>query len=298
MMDRLCVTTERGYMMKRKLLCLLALLISLTTCAQADFSFPGVFLPEGEPDVRTETSYRSSDMSIEITAQRVESSDVYVADIYLREVTSLQRAFGGGEWDTRAMRVPDMAAECGAILAMTGDSAHVFTKGWLIGNGTVLRDNVNSQRDVCLIYRTGEMRTILAQNADLNWLIAEADKVWQAFCFGPALLDEDGKALKTFNSKVNPANPRSVIGYYEPGHYCFVQVDGRGAASALEPRRTSRGLTMAQLAAFMESLGCQAAYNLDGGQSSMLWFDGHLVSTPYNGGRSVGDIVIITEMLP
>ena len=284
--------------MKRRLLCLLVLLMGLTPCAQADFFFPGVFLPEGEPAVRTETGYRSPDMTIEITSQRVEFSDVYVADIYLREATSLQRTFGGGEWNTRSSRVQDMAAECGAILAMTGDSAHAFPRGWLIANGTVLRDTVNAQRDVCLIYKTGEMRTILAQNADQNWLTAEADKVWQAFCFGPALLDDDGKALKSFNSKVNPANPRSVIGYYEPGHYCFVQVDGRGAASALEPGRLSRGLTMAQLAAFMENLGCKAAYNLDGGQSSMLWFDGHLVSTPYNGGRSVGDIVIITEMLP
>lgn len=284
--------------MKRRLLCLLALLMGLTTCARADFFFPGVFLAEGEPAIRTETSYRSPDMTIEITAQRVEYSDVYVADIYLREATAFQRYFAGGAWNSRSLRVQDMAEECGAILAMTGDNGHGFARGWLIGNGVVLRDTVNTQKDVCLLYKTGEMRTILAQNADQAWLAGEADKVWQAFCFGPALLDDDGKALETFNSKVNPANPRSVIGYYEPGHYCFIQVDGRGADSALEPGRLSRGLTMAQLAAFMEGLGCKAAYNLDGGQSSMLWFDGHLVSTPYKGGRSVGDIVIITEQLP
>ena len=42
---------------------------------------------------------------------------------------------------------------------------------------------------------------------------------------------EDGKAKTTFTSDVKPKNPRSVIGYYEPGHYCFVQVDGRKTAA-------------------------------------------------------------------
>ena len=46
----------------------------------------------------------------------------------------------------------------------------------------------------------------------------------------------------------------------------------------------------------MEDLGCVSAYNLDGGQSSMMWFGGDLVSTPYRGGRRIGDIVLIKEL--
>jgi exopolysaccharide biosynthesis protein len=67
------------------------------------------------------------------------------------------------------------------------------------------------------------------EEIDRGALLAEIEsgKVWQIFYFGPMLLDEEGHAMKKFNSDVNPVNPRSVIGYYEPGHYCFLVVDGR-----------------------------------------------------------------------
>ena len=76
-----------------------------------------------------------------------------------------------------------------------------------------------------------------------------------------ALLDENGKAQEDFSaSNVENANPRSVLGYFEPGHYCFVQVDGRGSRSKLEKGKTSRGMELTVLAEFMENLGCKAAY--------------------------------------
>ncbi len=170
----------------------------------------------------------------------------------------------------------------------------------VVTNGTLRRSNLNRKRDLLVMYRNGEMVTYLASGQDMTALYADLkeriDEIWQVFLFGPALLDGEGKALTEFTSSVKPANPRSVIGYYAPGHYCFVQVDGRGVTSALSAEKhTSTGLTLAQLAQLMESLGCTAAYNLDGGQSSMLWFSGSLVSTPYKNGRKVDDIVYIAD---
>lgn len=283
--------------MKRLTACLLALLLCPAWAARAEFSFPDMFLPEGQPALRTQTSYRGQDVAIDISSMRVEGTDVYVADIHVSSVTCIQRAFGGGAWKTSSAKVQELARENGAILAMTGDNAHLQPNGWLVGNGEALRETLSPQRDLCLIYRSGEMRTLLAQEADAAALSAQAEDIWQAFCFGPALLDAEGKALSEFNSNVRPANPRSVIGYYEPGHYCFVQADGRRTPSALEPGRTNLGLTLERLAGLMEELGCRAAYNLDGGQSSLMWFDGDVLSSPYKGGRRVGDIVFIGEAL-
>ena len=164
-----------------------------------------------------------------------------------------------------------------------------------MGNGELLRTTRNTERDLCLIYRTGEMRTVRAQDINDAWLTAEVPKLWHIFCFGPTLLDAEGKACTTFNTNVQPDNPRSAIGYYEPGHYCFVQVDGRATKSGVVPGEHNIGLNMNRLAELMESLGCQVAYNLDGGQSSMMWFDGEIISTPFLGGRPVGDIVLIRE---
>ena len=280
--------------MKRIAACLLTILLCLACPAWAE----DVFLPDGAEIERTETSYRSQHIAIDITAMRIEHSDVYIADIRVKDVTSFRRAFGGGAWKTQSQKVRELAEENGAILAMTGDNAHLLASGWVVGNGEALRDTANTQRDICLLYRNGEMRAIPAQNVEPDQLTADMEELWQVFCFGPSLLDAEGRAQTTFNSDVNPANPRSVIGYYEPGHYCFVQVDGRGTASVLEPRRTSRGLTLQRLSALMEELGCAAAYNLDGGQSSLMWFGGSVLSSPYKGGRRVGDIVLIAEPVP
>lgn len=110
---------------------------------------------------------------------------------------------------------------------------------------------------------------------------------WQIWSFGPMLLDQ-GHAMETFNSQVNPDNPRSAIGYYEPGHYCFVVVDGRQPGY-------SNGMTLNELSELFETLGCQIAYNLDGGQSAIMTFMGKIVNSPYNGGRNVSDIVYVGE---
>ena len=49
-----------------------------------------------------------------------------------------------------------------------------------------------------------------------------------------AFLDKEGKASKTFNtsSYIKGYHPRTAIGYFSPGHYCFVVVDGRGLNSS------------------------------------------------------------------
>lgn len=282
--------------MKRILGHVLALILMiLIVPARAEFSFPDVFLEEGQPAVRTETGYLSPDVAIAITPQRFADSDVFVADIHVRDVGSFLRGFAWGQWHSGTMEMSKIAEASGAILALTGDYAHYF-EGWLMANGELLRNTRNPSRDLCLIYRNGEMRTVLAQDIDDEWLTAELPKLWHIFCFGPTLLDAEGTALTgRFNSDVQPDNPRSVLGYYEPGHYCFVQVDGRGTKSRVVTGEHNIGLDMWDLAALMESLGCRVAYNLDGGQSSMMWFDGALVSTPYEGGRPIGDILLIRE---
>ena len=256
------------------------------------------YLAPGQTPVITKNSYRSQQIAITITAQRCSNTDVYVADIYVKDVRSFQRAYPGTRWGKTAQRITTLSESQNAILSMTGDSANNFSAGWVIMNGQVLRDKVNRKRDIGILYTTGEMVTIPAQEIDHGAIAAaaEAGEIWQTFLFGPMLLDQDGKAMTKFNSNVGPVNPRSVIGYYAPGHYCFVQVDGRRTASALEKGKKNRGLTLTDLSLFMESLGCKAAYNLDGGQSSLMYFAGKIHSTPFKNGRRLSDIVLIKEV--
>ena len=106
-----------------------------------------------------------------------------------------------------------------------------------------------------------------------------------AVSFGPLLI-VNGQVLevKGFGGGLNP---RTAIGYFAPGHYCFVVVDGRSSES--------RGVTTAELSLLMYNLGCVRGYNLDGGQTSVMAWDGKVVNQPVDGGRSCSDIVMITE---
>ncbi len=62
----------------------------------------------------------------------------------------------------------------------------------------------------------------------------------------------------------------------------------------------SEGLPLYQLARVMQDLGCSEAYNLDGGGSTTMYFNGQVINNPTTTGRSikersVSDIIYITE---
>ena len=84
------------------------------------------------------------------------------------------------------------------------------------------------------------------------------------------------------------SNPRTAIGMVEPLHYILVVSDGR--------TDESEGLTLDELAEVMADYGCTQAYNLDGGGSSTMVFNGTVINNPTSSGRSekersVSDIV-------
>ena len=176
-------------------------------------------------------------------------------------------------------------AQSSALLAITGDYSSLFDKGLVVANGEILRKTANALRHNCVIYPDGRMETWGRNEMDVKTVLEEP--VWQSFLFGPELLGDEGKAFEKFDSKIGAANPRSVIGYHAPGHYSFVLVDGRSD--------DNRGWKLVQLSEFMESLGCKAAYNLDGGQSAVMMFMGQTVNDPYKGGRALNDMVYIGE---
>ena len=115
---------------------------------------------------------------------------------------------------------------------------------------------------------------------------------WQVLSFGPGLV-EDGEIAVSENEEVGKAmasNPRTALGVTEDGHYLFVVSDGRTSES--------EGLSLYEMAEFMQSLGAATAYNLDGGGSSTMYFNGEVVNNPTTSGRSikersVSDIVYI-----
>ncbi len=91
----------------------------------------------------------------------------------------------------------------------------------------------------CVRFVLGWNHGNVQANVEFNATEVMENGAYQAWGFGPMLLDENGQTMTEFHSSVNVRNPRTAIGYFAPGHYCFVVVDGRSSES--------RGVTTAEL---------------------------------------------------
>lgn len=241
----------------------------------------------------TERSYRSENVSIEIETRQFgegyNASVYHVADIYLGSPELFRTYTANGRmvyYETQPVEELDAAAH--AILCISGDFLTYQNGGFLMRNGEFYRQGT-PWNDVCVLYADGVMETYPAGACDAQAVLdREPTQIWS---FGPALLDAEGHARGWYSvsTAVSYPNPRSAVGYYEPGHYCFVVVDGRQDGY-------SHGMTVPELARVFEELGCSAAYNLDGGGSAVMLFNHTRVSRQSNGGgRQLGDILLITE---
>ena len=246
--------------------------------------------------IKTDTSYRSPYVSLTITECRDEEigCTYYVADIYIATLNCLSNYFAKNTYGTNITEKGlSMFQNSGAILSINGDYYGARDYGPVIRNYSIYRKNTISNQDLCLLYYNGIMETI--PSSDFSIERAKESGVYQCWAFGPGLLDENGKAKTSFQSwykNISGNNPRSAIGYYEPGHYCFVAIDGRTDVSS--------GMTFIKEAELMESLGCKAAYNLDGGISSFMVYNNRYVNIPPvekypSAPRAISDCIIIID---
>lgn len=244
--------------------------------------------------LKTDTSYKSSNVSISIQKVQYGEGDsavYYLADIYIGDIRCLKTVLAEDTYGKGIREsVKNMAARGKGILAITGDTYGNQDAGIVIRNGVIHRQE-QSDFDLCVLYQDGTMETYSPGDFSLEEAISRG--AWQAWSFGPMLLDGEGNplpdsALNT-SKNIRRANPRVGIGYYAPGHYCFIVVDGRTDDAS--------GLTLEEFAQLFASLGCKAAYNLDGGRSSFMVYDGNVLNDPYKGGRSVSDCILITDTI-
>lgn len=246
---------------------------------------------ESEADTeRIVDSYDDGEKSVTIYEYRVYDTNVYVADVVLSSSEYLKSAFAEGTYGKNIKAATSqIAGENGAVLAINGDYYGARESGYVIRNGVLYRDSAAGS-DVLCIYPDGKMEVVKDSDYTVQELVEKG--VWQAFSFGPGLL-ENGEITVTTHEEVGRAmasNPRTAIGWVSDNHYLFVVSDGRTG--------DNDGLTLYELADFMKSLGAVTAYNMDGGGSSTMVFNGELINNPSAGGRhsrerSVSDIVYI-----
>ena len=242
--------------------------------------------------ISTANSYSDGNVIISISEVRAYDSTIYVADVVLSSPEYLQTAFANSTFGRNVTaRTSSIAENANAVLAINGDYYGARQSGYVIRNGVIYRSKANRNAEDLVIYQDGSFGIINESEISAQALLDSG--AWNVLSFGPALLI-DGEIAVSSGEEVGRAmasNPRTAIGIVDDLHYLFVVSDGRTNAS--------EGLSLRELAQVLEELGAKTAYNLDGGGSSTMVFQGQVVNNPTSNGkriteRSVSDIVCIT----
>lgn len=246
------------------------------------------FATEGEAD------YTYQDEGVAVAIKKYDENGVvfFVCDVQIADASHITTALSGDAVYGKTEKTSDIAERHGAVLAINGDDYGVHKKGTIIRNGELIRAK-DTTRHMLTIDQNGDFGVVIDRSEDPEALAERllADGIEQAFEFGPVLV-VDGEAIsfdngfKLIMTGDGIREPRTGIGQIEALHYVVIVVDGRREGY-------SKGMSLSDFQQLFVRFGAQTAFNLDGGGSTTLYFNGELLNRPaQNAQRKVSDILM------
>lgn len=228
----------------------------------------------------------------------------FIYDIYVRNIDNLYTYAVGNRDSVEGLvkGTGKLSFTAGLPIAVVNGDYWGNTSHCLLAerNGQIIGANPHYDyilSDLCVLYYDGTMETLKPDQFD--WSIIRKKTPYQIWNFGPGLLDAHGVSYGKYSNDsyghdvVNARHPRTILGYYEPGHYSFVSIDGRSDVSD--------GMTLPEAALILQNMGCKQAYNMDGGDSSYAYFGGNIIRQNWDradddNARWIYDIICVGEI--
>jgi exopolysaccharide biosynthesis protein len=242
--------------------------------------------------VITGTSYKDENMNITIEETFKYNSTVYIAYIQLSSASYLKTALADSTYGRNITeKTSEIAKANNAIFAVNGDYYGARNEGYVLRNGLFYRNSARKAGDceALVINKEGDFSII--QESQMSTKSLNTSTIWQILSFGPALV-RNGQVTIDRTSDIalsKNRNPRTAIGQISKLNYVIIVADGRTEGNL--------GLSLLELAQEFTERGCTVAYNLDGGGSSTMYFNGEIVNNPNDGRkageREISDIVYI-----
>lgn len=242
--------------------------------------------------VNTATAYEDDTKAISIETYERNSTQIHVATVTIKGDASIKTALADETYGRNIKaKTSTTAQSVNAVLAVNGDYYGARDAGYVIRNGQLLRsDSQDANQEDLVIYQDGSFEIIREGDITAQELLNKG--AVQVLSFGPALIENSQVAVDSADEvgKAMASNPRTAIGIIDDKHYVLVVSDGR--------TDESKGLSLKELADFMKELKVTTAYNLDGGGSSTMYFNGQIINKPTTNGhnieeREVSDIVYL-----
>ncbi|MBE5776057.1 MAG: phosphodiester glycosidase family protein [Clostridiales bacterium] len=290
-----CVYQPKGEQFSmKKWFGILAVLLCLTMLPLAVAEETEPLLPidfsagmEPDPDFYlSDREYEDPTLHITIEELREDGCDYWVARIKVADASQLRTMSAGGFDTSMSMKGTALAKRVNAVLAIDGDYYCYTGSGYILRQGQLYLDLLNGERDVLLIDEDGDFHVVHLPKAGEVSDTVDGKKVINAFYFGPILV-ENGQVPEVVdgpNMAATERRQRMCIAQVGPLEYMVVCCEA--------PARGSSGMTLRQFAELVATLGVETAYNLDGGDSTMLIFDGEkLNDVTSTSTRSICDII-------
>lgn len=232
--------------------------------------------------------YKDPTISVSVKKGRTaDNCDYWIASIKIAHASQLRTA----AWSNFETNMEDegarLAKRVNAVVAIDGDYFCYTGEGYIMRQGKLFLNVLRGRRDVLLVDEDGDFHVVeYAKKGELSSTI-NGKNVINAFYFGPALV-LDGKVNWNMDlrddMRAEEKKQRMCIAQVGPLEYKCICCG--------PPARGSTGMTLLEFAKLVAAQGVQTAYNLDGGNSCMMFFNGVKINDTENTeGRKITDIV-------
>ena len=280
-------------LLKALVIVVFLLMISLASLAEEVPSL-GVDFTPGKPTVRasyiSDTEYKDPTLHVVIETGRKDNCDYWLARVKIGHPSQLRTAAAGGFENEFSMNGVYLAKRQNAVLAIDGDYYAYYRYGFILRQGHVYLDKLRAERDVLAIDENGDFHIFLTPDKGTLTSEWQGKKLINVFHFGPALVidGEIGTLGASYWMAPESKRQRMCIAQTGPLEYMALCCAG--------PVRGSEGMDLLQFAQLAKEMGAVTAYNLDGGDSTMMIFDGQKINDKDNANtRDISDIIYLAS---
>ncbi len=212
-------------------------------------------------------TYNSSTLNIELRRKSIHGVYYWVAHVRTKNASQLKSALSYGTYGGTRETTQSAVTSNGGIIGVNGSAFDYATGkpsplGMCIKNGIIYGDYMTSY-SVMAVKNNGTIYTPAQGLMGADLLKAG---VKDTYNFGPIILN-NGKIQPAW-AETNKYYPRTAVGMVKPNDYVLLVTD----------TGSYTGLNHWDMANIFLSYGCKYAYNLDGGGSSTLCFNGKVIN--------------------
>lgn len=274
---------------------LLNLLIARASAEEAPASETTYALPVDfsagmapNPAGYTADGYQDDSITVKMETRDEGSVTYRIAFVTVKSATQLRTATAGSLKSSKVANISSMAQKNNAIVAINADyfTNNPTKTSFEYRMGEKIRNKANKTKDILIIDENGDFHLLVkSDSAKMKAFNESGHTIVNAFTFGPALVI-DGEVQKIdaeYGYNPNGREPRMAIGQTGALSYVLVMAEGRSSES--------EGVTHQELADYMGALGCTQAFNLDGGNSAEMVFNGSFYGSRTSNERAQSDMI-------